>query len=266
MSILKLKNYLIVTVLLGVSSGYCAEDENEDSFSPPALSRSGSGLPQLHKQNGEFSSEFTNDLAEYIKLELLGRQANEHYHKKILKGIIDLQSAEYTARDSDNISERILCNPVKFNKLLAKYIELEQLGRQVNQRYHTNILEGIRTLQSTEYTAGDGEDFVELPSTPIKKRRLSTPINRANSPDVLIDDEDTTSADSPRRLIRTASAVSIDSSEDGDDRVVARTPTPIDSPRPEHCNSDLEPEYVSDEDDKPKKRGIISAIADAFGW
>ena len=153
MSILKLKNCLIVTVLLS-AAGYCADDENEDFFPPPALLRANSSLAMSEPELVSDAVKYCRLLKEYLESEQQRRLARQRWDKNILNGIRTLQNRDSAARDDlDETSKLLPDRTVEYLELLKEHTKSKQHRRLARQRWDENILNGISALRSREITA-----------------------------------------------------------------------------------------------------------------
>lgn len=280
MSILKLKNCFIVTILLGVSSGYCADNadnEDRDSFALPALSRSNRAirLEEARPEEGSEAVQYRRLLEKYTAQEQHRKLAHQHWRQNISEGIRDLQRAESAAReDSHEASVISPHSTAEHLMLLAEYAESTHRGKLARQRWRQNISEGMSAFYS-QVCAADAEHpslGVDLQDEIGDEDRsgLITPASFIGYQDIAplgsISDSDTDDRESPRScthspvaLPQTGSATSSDSSSDSSRSSQSSSPMPS-----EHSDS----EYVSDsEDDEPKQRGVIGTIFHTlFGW
>ncbi len=262
MGILKLKNSHIVAVLLGVSSGYCAdklfnENSGDDLFSPkPRMLHRGISIPTLVREDdglGSDTAKYAQLLTKYMKLEERRILARQRWDENIANGIRTLQRSESAPRE--DIYETSATSPStvgRYPELLKKYAEREAHARRAKQRWRQNILKGLRALNDQEPAAivTPHKLRIDVEDTGVDNMSLVTPISFMGS---------------PRPFVRADSPFSSSVSEAEDDVIYApRHPSSSSLSYQTSTDRSDAGSYVSDSDEERKgRRGVFSSI---WGW
>lgn len=234
MHILKLKNCLIVAILWGISSSYCADGEIDDSFAPTAFSWSRRSMSGSEENCEE--AEYQRLLKTFVEAEQRRKKASQRWRENISAGFQAFYSQEAAAdvaqclprvdlhdgHTSDEESSGLI-TPASF----IRHPDILPLGSVSDTAESTGILSPIALTHTHAFSAEDAE-VCALATL----HALTLPI-RVASPSL----------------------------SDNDGSGSSQPSSPGSST---HSQCD----YVSDSDDEePKQRGFFGAIIDTlFGW
>jgi hypothetical protein len=234
MHILKLKNFLIISILLGISSSYCVDAENGDFFVPQASSWSRRSMSGSEENCEE--AQYQRLLRTFLESKQSKKQASQRWRQNISAGFQAFyeQEAAEVATDAAQCLPRVdlhdgptsdeknsgLITPASF----IRHPDMLPLGSVSDTDESTGILSPI-ALTHTHASSAEDAEVSALASLHAVSLRISPSL----------------------------------SDNDGSSSLQPSSPG---SSTHSQCD------YVSDSDDEePKQRGFFGAIVDTlFGW